>query len=138
MITHAKFEYVDDHGNTVRGHVQSMAAAYGVVEAAVLDELELVWRTRVNRLLSGTGLALIGERFVGPQVFNPAQVRAQGRLEEEAQRRGWHWSSSTGAPGAAYWLAALTPRQVGRFAARRGRGRLGSRIVVTGESAGGA
>lgn len=136
MITHATFEHVEDHGGTVRGHVASMAATYGVLDSAVLDELELAWRTRVNRLLSGTGLALIGERFVGPAVFSPAQARAQDVLEEEAQRHGRPWSDSTGVPGAAYWLCTLSPRQVARIAARRARGRPGPRIVDSSEIAG--
>lgn len=117
MIRHSTFETVGGEGMTVRQYVAAQAVRQGVRDELVLDDLELQWRSSVNRSLKGTGLGLVGEHFVGSETFTPEQVRAQMALEDRAERAGVQ-TSGYGAAGAAVQTTGLSDAQVAAAVSR--------------------
>lgn len=67
---------------TVREGVSAAARADHPSDQAVIAQLERTYRNRVNEMLTGTGLVLVGDEAIGPNAFTQGQVRAQVRLEE--------------------------------------------------------
>ncbi|MBN8882174.1 MAG: hypothetical protein J0H73_07660 [Salana multivorans] len=62
--------------------VRWQAASAGISDPDQVAALERAYRHRVNASLEGTGLALLGDTIVGPEVFTPDQVRAQLRIQD--------------------------------------------------------
>ncbi|WP_148239445.1 hypothetical protein [Ruania zhangjianzhongii] len=69
----------------VREGVSAAARANHISDRHVIAKLERTYRNRVNEILSGTGLALVGDKVIGPDTFTPDQVWAQVRLEEASR-----------------------------------------------------
>lgn len=67
---------------TVREGVSAAARADHPSDEAVIAQLERTYRNRVNEILTGTGLASIGDKVTGPDAVTPDQERAQVCLEE--------------------------------------------------------